>query len=45
MRGKRNVYKVVVSKSEGKRLLGRPRRRYEDNIKVDLKDMWYESVG
>jgi hypothetical protein len=29
----RGVYRVLVEKPEGKRLLGRPRRRWEDNIK------------
>ena len=33
------VHKVLVGKSEGKRPLGRPRRRWEDNIKMDLQEM------
>jgi len=33
------VYRVLVGKPEGKRLLGRPRRRWEDNIKMDLKEV------
>jgi len=33
------VYRVLVGKPEGKRPLGRPRRRCEDNIKMDLQDM------
>jgi hypothetical protein len=33
---KRNVYRVLVGKPEGKRPLGRPRRRWIDNIKMDL---------
>jgi len=33
----RGVHKVLVGKSEGKRPLGRPRRRWEDNIKMDLQ--------
>ena len=33
------VHKVSVGKPEGKRPLGRPRRRWEDNIKMDLEDM------
>jgi len=33
---RRGVYRVLVGKSEGKRPLGRPRRRWEDNIKMDL---------
>jgi hypothetical protein len=31
------VYRVLVGKPEGKRPLGKPRHRYEDNIKVDLR--------
>jgi hypothetical protein len=34
---RRGVYRVVVWKSDGKRLLGRPRRRWEDNVKVDFQ--------
>jgi hypothetical protein len=33
---KRNVYRLLIGKPEGKRPLGRPRRRWIDNIKVDL---------
>jgi len=33
------VLRVLVGKSEGKRPLGRPRRRWEDNIKMDLHDV------
>jgi hypothetical protein len=33
---KRNVYMLLVGKPEGKRPLGRPRRRWIDNIKMDL---------
>jgi hypothetical protein len=32
----RGVYRVLVGRTEGKRPLGRPRRRWEDNIKMDL---------
>jgi hypothetical protein len=35
----RGVYRVLVGRSEGKRPLGRPRRRWEDNIKMDLKEI------
>ena len=35
---RRGVYKVLVGKPEGKTLLGRTRRRWEDNIKMDLLD-------
>jgi hypothetical protein len=34
----RGVYKLLVGKPEGKRPLGRPRRRWEDNIKMDLQE-------
>jgi hypothetical protein len=33
------VYKVLVGKPEGKRTLGRPRRRWEDNIRVVLQEV------
>jgi hypothetical protein len=33
------VYRVPVGKPEGKRPLGRPRRRWEDNIKMDLQEV------
>jgi hypothetical protein len=36
---RRNVYRVSVGKSEGKRPLRRPRRRWEDNIKKDLQEV------
>jgi hypothetical protein len=35
----RKVYKVLVAKPEGKRLLGRPRRRWEDGIRMDLREI------
>jgi hypothetical protein len=35
----RGVHKVLVGKHEGKRPLGRPRRRWEGNIKMDLQEM------
>ena len=35
----RVVHKVLVGKPEGKRPLGRPRRRWEDNIKLDLQEV------
>jgi hypothetical protein len=35
----RVVYRVLVGKPEGKRPLGRPRRRWEDNIKMDLREI------
>jgi hypothetical protein len=36
---RRGVYRVLVGKPEGKRLLGRPRHRWEDNIKMDLQEV------
>ena len=33
------MYRVLVGKPEGKRPLGRPRRRWEDNIKMDLQEV------
>ena len=35
----KGVYRGLVGKPEGKRLLGRPRRRWEGNVKVDLLDV------
>jgi len=37
--GIRGVYRVLVGKPEGNRPLGRPRRRWEDNIKMDLQEV------
>ena len=36
---RRDIYRVLVGKSEGKRPLGRPRRRWEDNIKMDRQEV------
>ena len=35
----RGVHKILVGKPEGKRSLGRPRRRWEDNIKMDFQEL------
>jgi len=35
----RGVYRVLVGKPEGKRALGRPRHRWEDNIKIGLQEV------
>jgi hypothetical protein len=35
----RSVYRVLVGRPEGKRPLGRPRRRWEDNINMDLREI------
>jgi hypothetical protein len=36
---KRNAYRILVGKLEGKRPLGRPRRRWVDNIKMNLREI------
>ena len=36
---RRGAYKILVGKPEGKRPLGRPKRRWEDDIKMDLQDV------
>jgi hypothetical protein len=41
---KRNVYKLLVGNPKGKRLLGRPRRRRMDNIKMDLVERGWVGV-
>jgi hypothetical protein len=39
---KRNAYRILVGKPEGKRPLGRPRCRWVENIKMDLREIgWY----
>ena len=39
MEQSRNAYRVLVGEHEGKRPLGRPRRRRKDNIKMDLREV------
>jgi hypothetical protein len=39
MGAKRNAYRILVGRSEGKRPLGTPRRRWEDNIKMDVTEL------
>jgi hypothetical protein len=41
---KRNTYRLLVGKSDGKRPLGRPRRRWMDNIRMDLGEMGWGDV-
>jgi hypothetical protein len=36
---KRSAFRIMVGKPEGKRPLGRPRRKWEDNIKMDLREI------
>jgi hypothetical protein len=40
----RNAYRILVGKPEGKRPLGRPRRRWMDNIKIDLRHIEWDVV-
>jgi hypothetical protein len=35
----KNEYRILVGKPEGKRPLGKPRRRWEDNIRTDLREI------
>jgi hypothetical protein len=39
-----NVYRVLMGKPEGKRPLGRPRRRWEEGIRMDLRETGWGSV-
>jgi hypothetical protein len=39
MEEKRGAYRILVGRPEGRRPLGRPRRRWEDNIKIDLQEV------
>jgi hypothetical protein len=40
----RDAYNILVERPEGRRPLGRPRRRGEDNIKMDLREIGFEDV-
>jgi hypothetical protein len=44
MREVRGAYNVLVGKPEGRRPLGRPRLRWEDNIKMDLREIGFGDV-
>jgi hypothetical protein len=41
----KGAYRVLVGRPEGKRPLGRPRRRWEDNIKMDLREIGIDGVN
>jgi hypothetical protein len=41
---KRNAYRILAGKPEGKRPLGRPRCRWEDNIKMDLREIQWRGM-
>jgi hypothetical protein len=40
----RNAYKIMVGKSEGKRPLGFPGRTLENNLKMNLQEVWFEDL-
>jgi hypothetical protein len=40
----RNAYRILVRKPEGKRPLGRPRRRWVDNINIDLREIVWDGT-
>jgi hypothetical protein len=40
----RNAYRILVGKPEGKRPLGRPRRRWVDNIKIHLREIGWDGM-
>jgi hypothetical protein len=44
MAEKRNTYRLLVGKPEGKKSLGRPRRRLVDNIRMDLGEVGWDDV-
>jgi hypothetical protein len=41
---KRNAYRLLVGNPEGRRPLGRPRRRWVDNIKIDLREVGWNGM-
>jgi hypothetical protein len=41
----RGIYRVLIGRPKGKRPLGRPRRRWEDNIKLDLREIRIDGVN
>jgi hypothetical protein len=40
----RSAYNILVGRPEGRRPLGRPRRRWEDNINMNLREIWFGDV-
>jgi hypothetical protein len=45
MGAKRNAYRILVGKPEGKRPLGRSRRLWMSNIKIDLREVEWDGIG
>jgi hypothetical protein len=41
----RSAYKILGGKPEGKRSLGRPTQRWEDNIRMDIMEIWWGMCG
>jgi hypothetical protein len=41
---KKNAYRILVGKPERKRLLGRPKRRWEDNIAMNLREIGWDGM-
>jgi hypothetical protein len=41
----RNAYKILVGRPEGKKPLRRPRHKWEDNIRIDLREIGWDGVG
>jgi hypothetical protein len=41
---RRGAYRILVGRPEGRRPLGRPRRKWEDNIKMDLQEVVWEGM-
>jgi hypothetical protein len=39
-----NAYEILIGKPEGKRQLGRPRSRWEDNMRMDLREIGWEGM-
>jgi hypothetical protein len=45
MREKRGAYRILVERPERRRPLGRPTRRWEDNIKMDIREVGWEDMN
>jgi hypothetical protein len=41
----RGAYRILVGRPEGRRQLGRPRRRWEDNIKMDIREVGWKDMN
>jgi hypothetical protein len=44
MEEKRNAYRILVGKAEGRRSLGKPRHRWADNIEMDLREIGWDGM-